>query len=313
MACQQPLSRTSFSLLSFTWRPKAISDDQAFAAMKAAIDNGATVWSSSSIYGLPPEPHTTGLLPLRRYFQKYPEDAPKVTLFIWGCFDAAGWAPTCTRKGVRASWEECNQILGGVKYIDVFGPAQMNRKIPVEETIGALKELQDEGKIGAVGLSEVRAETIRRASAVCPIRFAEIEFSLWSTEVLDNCVALAAKECNVSLMCYAPLGYGFLTGAIKKIGDIPEGDSRHKTGRFQPENFAKNLALVDKIECIAKKKGVTSSQLALAWIRAQSNVGNCGTLIPIPGITSAERVRENCRILEMSTQDKIEVDRILQS
>ncbi|KAI1486031.1 NADP-dependent oxidoreductase domain-containing protein [Biscogniauxia mediterranea] len=288
MACQQPLPRTGFGLLSFTWRPQAISDDQAFAAMKAAIDNGATVWSSSSIYGIPPEPPTADLLLLRRYFQKYPEDARKVTLFI--------------REEMRAIWEECNQMIGGVKYIDIFGPARMNRKIPAEETIGALKKLQDEGKVGAVSLSELRVETIRRASAVCPIRFAVIEFSLWSTEMLDNGVAFAVKECNVSLMCYAPLGYGFLTGAIKKIGDIPEGDSRHKIGRFQPENFAKNLASVDKIKCIEKKKGVTPSQLALEWIRAQSNVGNC-----------VERVRENCKIIEMSTRDKIEVDRILQS
>ncbi|KAI0594891.1 Aldo/keto reductase [Biscogniauxia sp. FL1348] len=294
MASQRSLPRTGFGLLSFTWRPKAVSDDQAFATMKAAIDNGATVWSSSSAYGLPPEPPTAGLLLLRRYFQKYPEDTSKVTLFIRGCFDAVGWSPNCTREGVHASWEECNQILGGVKYIDVFGPARMDQNIPVEETIGALKELQDEGKIGAVGLSEVRAETIRRASAVCPIRFAEVEFSLWSTEMLDNGVALAAKECN-------------------NIGDIPEGDSRRNIGRFQPENFAKNLALVDKIECIAEKKGVTPAQLALAWIRAQSNVGNCGTLIPIPGTTSAERVRENCKVVELSLQEKMEVDRILQS
>lgn len=91
------------------------------------------------------------------------------------------------------------------------------------------------GKIGAVGLSEVRAETIKRASAVTQIKYAEIEFSLWSTEMLGNGVAVAAKECNVSLLTYAPLGYGFLSGAIKKLEDIPQGDIRHSFGRFQPE------------------------------------------------------------------------------
>lgn len=91
------------------------------------------------------------------------------------------------------------------------------------------------GKIGAVGLSEVRAETIRRAAAVTQIKYAEIEFSLWSTEMLSNGVAAAAKECNVSLLTYAPLGYGFLSGAIKKLEDIPQGDIRHSFGRFQPE------------------------------------------------------------------------------
>lgn len=138
---------------------------------------------------------------------------------------------------MRSSWEECNRFLGGVKKIDVFGPARMDQKVPVEETISALKELQDEGKTGAVGLSEVRAETIRRASAVCPIKFAEVEFSLWSTEILDNGIAAIAKECNVPLLSYAPLGYGFLTGAVKKLEDIPQGDGRHRLGRFQPEVF----------------------------------------------------------------------------
>lgn len=226
---------TGFGLLGLTWRPTKTPDERAFSTMKAAVENVATIWSSSSVYGMPPEPPTAGLSLLRRYFEKYPEDAPKVTLFIRACFDPVNFVPTCTRDGVRASWNECDQILGGVKKIDVFGPARIDQNVPVEETIGALKELQDEGKIGAVGLSEVRAETIRRASAVTPIKYAEVEFSLWSTEMLSNGVAAAAKECNVSLLTYAPLGYGFLTGAVKKLEDIPKGDIRRMFGRFQPE------------------------------------------------------------------------------
>lgn len=202
--------------------------------MKTAVDAGATIWSTSSVYGRDPDPPTAGLKLLRRYFEKYPEDVDKVTLFIRACFDAATFKPTCNRAGVRASWEESNQILGGVKTIDVFGPARMDQNVPVEETIGALKELQDEGKIGSVGLSEVRAETIRRSAAVCHIKYAEIEFSLWSTEMLNNGVAEAAKENNVTILTYAPLGYGFLTGAIQKLEDIPEGDGRLRMGRFQP-------------------------------------------------------------------------------
>ncbi|KAL2273991.1 hypothetical protein FJTKL_03708 [Diaporthe vaccinii] len=114
--------------------------------MKAAVDNGATIWSSSSIYGMHPEPPTAGLSLLRRYFEKYPEDAAEVTLFIRVCFDPVNFVSRCTRDGVRASWNECNQILGDVKKIDVFGPARIDHNVPVEETIGALKELQDEGK-----------------------------------------------------------------------------------------------------------------------------------------------------------------------
>ncbi|KAF3768730.1 Aldo/keto reductase [Cryphonectria parasitica EP155] len=302
-----------FGLLGFTWRAKQVPDEQAFSAMKAAINNGATMWSSSTVYGLPPEPPTAGLWLLRRYFEKYPEDASKVTLFIRGCIDFENSVMKCTREGVRASWEEADRILGGVKTIDCFGPARMDQNVPVEETIGALKELMDEGKIGSVGLSEVRAETIRRASAVCPIRFAEIEFSLWSTDMLHNGVAQAAKECNVILWCYAPLGYGFLTGAIKKFEDIPEGDGRRAVGRFQPENFSKNVELVDKLTEFARQKGVTPAQLALAWIRANSNTGVCGPLVPIPGPTTVVHVNENCKVVEISAQEKQELDEILES
>ncbi|KAG6365593.1 hypothetical protein INS49_007204 [Diaporthe citri] len=269
----------------------------------------------------PYKPPTAGLSLLRRYFEKYPEDAPKVTLFIRACFDPVNLVPTCTRDGVRASWDECNQILGGVKKIDVFDPAHIDQNVPVEETIGALEELQDEGKqswsswhpckISAVGVSEVRAETIRRASAVTPIKYAEIEFSLWSTEMLSNGVAAAAKERNVSLLTYAPLGYGFLSGAIKKLEDIPIGDIRHMFGRFQPEHFEKNLKLVDEIQAFAKAKGATAAQVALAWIRKHSNAGDCGVIVPIPGATGPDRVLENSKLVELSTREKEEVDGIL--
>lgn len=226
---------TGFGLLGMTWRPQVIPDEQAFPAMKAAIANGATIWSTSSAYGVLPNPPTTGLQLLRRYFQKYPEDASKVTLFIRGCFDPNTFSNLCSHDEVIASWKECDDILGGVKSIDVFGPARIEASIPVEETIGACKQLMDEGKIGGVGLSEVRAETIRRASAVCPILYTEAEFSLWSTDILENGVAAAAKECNVTILAYSPLGRGFLTGQIKSLDDIPQGDNRRRMARFQPK------------------------------------------------------------------------------
>ncbi|KXX75852.1 Pyridoxal reductase [Madurella mycetomatis] len=313
MATAIPLPHTAFGLLGFTWRSKRVPDGEAFPAMKAAIEHGATIWSSSSIYGNPPDPPTAGLELLRRYFTRYPEDASKVELFIRACFDAPTFTAKCTRADVRASWEECNRILGGVKSIDVFGPARIDPNVPVEETVCALKELVDEGKISAVGLSEVSASTIRRAAAICPIKYAEIEFSLWSAEMLDNGVALAAKETNLTILSYAPLGYGFLSGAIKTVEDIPPGDNRHMFGRFQPENFSKNLDLVNKIVAFAEKKGVTPAQLALAWIRSYSNTGNCGTIIPIPGATKAYRVKENCTPVELSAQEREELGQIVKS
>ncbi|KAK3356651.1 hypothetical protein B0T25DRAFT_451503, partial [Lasiosphaeria hispida] len=153
---------------------------------------------------------------------------------------------TCTPRGVRASWEECNDILGRVKKIDVFGPACIDSNVPVEVTIGALKQLQDEGKIGAAGLSEVRAETVKRASAVCPIAYAEVEFSLWSTEILDNGVALAATElCSACLPC---VDNSFV------------------------KNFTINLDILDKVQAFAKKKGYNAAH-TVARVKSYSNFG----------------------------------------
>ncbi|KAK2834888.1 hypothetical protein FQN49_006814 [Arthroderma sp. PD_2] len=313
MAPGTPLPATGFGLLGMTWRPKVTPDEQAFAAMKTAIAKGATIWSSSSIYGMEPEQPTAGLSLLYRYFKKYPEDAPKVTLFIRACMDGKTLAQACTRDGVLASAKECNDILAGTKKIDVFGPARMDRNVPVEETIGALKELVDEGQIGAIGLSEVGAETIRRAHAVHPLKLVEEEFSLWSTDILTNGVAASCKELGVPILTYAPLGYGFLTGQVTKLEDIPKGDIRHMFGRFQPEHFPKNLALVDKINAFAQDRGVTPAQLALAWIRAHSNIGDCGMIIPIPGATAAKRVEENCTVVKLSEGEKEQLDNILKS
>ncbi|KAL8784362.1 MAG: hypothetical protein Q9213_004014 [Squamulea squamosa] len=313
MAIFKPRNDTGFGLLGMTWRPEVIPDEDAFPAMKAAIANGATVWSSSSIYGMPPEPPTAGLSLLRRYFEKYPEDAHKVTLFIRACFDSGTFSPTCTRAGVRASADECNRVLSGVKKIDIFGPARVDRNVPLEETLGALKELVDEGQVGAVGLSEVGAATIKKAHAICPLSVVEVEFSLWSPDILTNGVAATCKELDIPMLTYAPLGYGFLTGRVTKLEDIPKGDIRHMFGRFQPENFPKNLELVDKINDFAKRSGVTPAQLALAWIRAHSNTEQCGTIIPIPGATAANRVEENCKIISLSAEQKKQLDAVLDS
>ncbi|PLB55647.1 Aldo/keto reductase [Aspergillus steynii IBT 23096] len=243
MAVSQTLPPTGFGLLGMTWRPKVTPDEQAFAAMKAAIAGGATIWSSSSMYGMDPEPPTAGLWLLRRYFEKYPEDAPKIQLFIRACFDPVSFKPQTTRAGVRASYEECQTILGEFKKINVFGPARIDKEVPVEETVGALKELVEEDKIDAVGLSEVGAKSLHRAAAVCQISFVEVEFSLWSTEMLTNGVAEACKQHGMTILTYAPLGYGFLTGQVTKLEDIPKGDVRHMFGRFQPEVCRSSIAL----------------------------------------------------------------------
>ncbi|TPX16784.1 uncharacterized protein E0L32_012388 [Thyridium curvatum] len=301
--------------LNFTWRPEITPDEQAFACMKAAIAGGATRWSTAYAYG-PPDNPGAGLQLLGRYFAQHPEDAAKVTLFVRGCIAGAPplLRPATSRAEVLASAAECAALLGPNKRMDIFGPARMDDgNVPVEETAAALRELVGRGEVGAAGLSEVSAETIRRACAVVPIAAVEEELSLWSTEILTNGVAEVCRENGVEIWAYAPLGYGFLTGQIRRFEDIPEGDLRRMLGRFRGENFNKNLDLVDKVEEFAARKGVKPAQLALAWVRAHSEVGNCGTIIPIPGTTSPAKVEENCRPVPLSAEEKAELDKILAS
>ncbi|ROW00023.1 hypothetical protein VPNG_08311 [Cytospora leucostoma] len=168
-------------------------------------------------------------------------------------------------------------------------------------------------KKSGVGLSEVRAKSIRSANALCPISVVEVEFSLWSTEILTNGVAETCKDLNIPILSYSPLGYGFPTGQVRKLEVIPKGDIRHMFGRFQPEYFHKNLDLVDQVTAIAKEKGVTPAQLALAWIRAHSDQGVCSTIIPIPGATAAVRVKENSEVVHLSAQEKARLDEMIKT
>jgi pyridoxine 4-dehydrogenase len=230
-------------LMGMTWRPQQTSDEQAFATMKAAIAKGATFWSSGEFYGYP-EP-TMNLQLLHRYFTKYPQDADKVTLFVKGGSDLQTLYPKCSAADIKASVANCTRILAGTKKIDVFGPARIDHSVPIEETIGALAELVKDGTIGGIGLSEASATTIEKAYRVYPLALIEVEFSLWSTDVLTNGVVETAKKLNIPLVAYSPLGRGFLTGQIKSPADIPQGDMRLYFDRFQPEvsQAPKNISL----------------------------------------------------------------------
>jgi pyridoxine 4-dehydrogenase len=304
-------SPIGLGLMGMTWRANQTPDEQAFAAMKTAVKNGATYWATSDFYGT--SDPTAGIALVRRYFEKYPEDASKVTLSVKGCTDPKTLYPTNSREGTRASVENVVRVLNGVKEIDIFSPSRSDPTTSTEETFTELKALVSEGKIKGVGLSEVGPETIKKAHAIIPLSAVEVEFSLWSTEILTNGVAATCKSLNIPIVAYSPLGRGFLTGQLKSVSDIPAGDIRLYFDRFQPENFGKNLDLVEKLKAFANKKGVTPPQLALAWILANSNSGECGTIVPIPGATTAERVEENTKQVQLSANEKAELDAILKS
>jgi pyridoxine 4-dehydrogenase len=300
-----------YGLMGLTWRATPPPQEQAFSAMREALAQGANFWNGGEIYG---SAARNSLHLLMEYFEKYPEDKDKVVVSIKGGCLPDQLMPDGGAENTRRSIQECVDVLGKAgKKLDVWEPARVSPWTPIEITMRAAKEFVDAGKLGGVSLSECSAESIRRASKVVKIVAVEVEFSLWATEILDNGVAQTCAELDIPIVAYSPLGRGFLTGEIKKPEDIPEGDFRRTIPRFRPENFDKNLQLVHQIERIAKEKKVKPGQIAMSWILAKSGKNGLPTIIPIPGATTPERVKENTQTIELSDNDVKEIDSLLES
>lgn len=234
-------------------------------------------------------------------------------LAVKGGANLVTWHPDGSRDGIRKSIENILAHFDGKKNIDIFLPARVDPNVPIEETVAAVAEFIKAGIIGGIGLSEVSGATIRRAHAVHPIACVEVEFSLWSTDILTNGVAATCGELGIPILAYSPLGRGFLTGQIRSFDDIPDGEFRKTLDRFQPGNFEKNLELVDELHKVAAKKGVTASQLALAWVRHQSGKNGNPIIIPIPGATKDTRIAENMVHVKVTDEEIAEISSILGS
>lgn len=202
----------------------------------------------------------------------------------------------------------CDASLKRLKVdtIDLYYQHRVDPATPIEETVGAMSELVTAGKVKYLGLCEVRSATLKRAHAVYPITAVQTEYSLWSRDpeggILETC-----RELGVGFVPYSPLGRGFLTGQIKSPADFPPGDYRAHSPRFQGENFRKNLELVAKIEEIARGKGCTPAQLALAWVLAQGE-----HLVPIPGTKRRTYLDENIEAaeLKLTAADLAQIDAV---
>jgi pyridoxine 4-dehydrogenase len=182
--------------------------------MRSSLDAGANAWNGGEFYG---SPQRNSLHLLNEYFTKYPEDAEKVVLNIKGGYTAGGMADPNGRidgspENIRRSIDECLRLLDGKKSLDLFECARVDRSVPIETSIGAINEYVKAGKIGGISLSEVGAETIRRAAKVAKISAVEVELSLWSTDILENGVAAACAELGIPIFAYSPIGRGFLVG-----------------------------------------------------------------------------------------------------
>jgi aryl-alcohol dehydrogenase-like predicted oxidoreductase len=194
---------------------------------------------------------------------------------------------------VRACCEASLRRLG-VDHIDLYYQHRVDRTVPIEETVGAMADLVKAGKVRYLGLSEASPATLRRAAAVHPIAALQTEYSLWSRDPEDE-VLPTARSLGIGFVPYSPLGRGFLTGRFRRFEDIPEGDYRRDSPRFQGDNFRKNLELLEQVRIIATEKGVTPGQLALAWVLAQGD-----DIVPIPGTTSRSHLEENLLALSVT-------------
>lgn len=194
----------------------------------------------------------------------------------------------------------------GVDAIDLYYQHRVDPHTPIEDTVGAMKRLVEQGKVRYIGLSEAGSETIRRAHKVHPITALETEYSLWSRDPEEDILAVC-RELGIGFVPYSPLGRGFLTGRFKGIDDLAPGDWRRTNPRFQGQNFKKNLALVKRIEEIAAEKGCTPAQLALAWVLAQGE-----DIVPIPGTKRRKYLEENVAALDvdLTSQDLARIDAI---
>ncbi len=264
-------------------------DAESLRVIQRAIDLGVTFLDTADMYG----PHTNERLVGRALAGR------RNRVFLATKFGIVRDPHNVVARGVNGRPEyvktACDGSLQrlGVDHIDLYYQHRVDRQVPIEDTVGAMAELVAAGKVRYLGLSEPSPETLRRAHRVHPIAALQNEYSLWTRD--PEATALpTCRELGIALVAYSPLGRGFLSGRLQRFEDLAEDDWRRTVPRFQGANFAKNLALVARIEQLARQKGCTTSQLALAWVLAQGP-----EIIPIPGTKRLQYLEENVGALEV--------------
>jgi aryl-alcohol dehydrogenase-like predicted oxidoreductase len=265
------------------------NDAESEQVIQRAYERGITFFDTADVYG----PHTNEEL-VGRAIKPFRQHVVLATKFgiLRDPANPAKRGVNGRPEYVRSSLEASLKRLG-VEVIDLY---YLHRKDPdtaIEDTVGEMARLKDEGKIRAIGLSEVNADTLRRAHAVHPITALQSEYSLWTRDPEDGPLE-ACRELGISLVAYSPLGRGFLTGQFKSFEDFAPDDYRRHSPRFQGENFNRNLELVRKIEGLALEKGCTAAQLALAWVLAQGD-----DIFPIPGTKHLQYLEENVGAMDV--------------
>jgi aryl-alcohol dehydrogenase-like predicted oxidoreductase len=282
-----------------------VDDDESTAVIHRALDLGATLIDTADVYG----PFTNEEL-VGRALARRRADAVLATKVGFVAKDATGgdgWGYVLERDGrpehIRAASEGSLSRLG-VEAIDLYYLHRVDPDVPVEESVGAMAELVEAGKVRALGLSEVDVETLERASAVHPIAAVQSELSLWTRDPLDEVVPWCAEH-GVAFVAYAPLGRGFLTGRYRSRDAFDANDFRRTNPRFQQDALAANLELADRVRAVGDRIGATAAEVAIAWVLAQGE-----HLIPIPGTKRLAYLEENLGAanLHLEPEDLAELD-----
>ncbi|CAM5642844.1 MULTISPECIES: aldo/keto reductase [Streptomyces] len=257
-------------------------DQESVRTIHQALDLGVTLLDTADVYG----PHTNEEL-VGRAIAGRRDDVVLATKFGLASYRADSTRQLdSTPANIRLAVEGSLRRLATDR-IDLYYQHRVDPDVPIEETVGTLKELVEEGKIRHIGLSEASAQTIRRAHAVHPITALQTEYSLWTRDVEAEILPVL-RELGIGLVPYSPLGRGFLTGAVRSADQLDGDDFRRTIPRFADANLAANLRLVDEVGAVAEELGATPAQVALAWLLAQGD-----DVVPIPGTKRVERLEEN--------------------
>ncbi|KAH8829021.1 aldo/keto reductase [Flagelloscypha sp. PMI_526] len=300
----------SHGLMGMTWTPRSLSDTQCFESIKAGIDQlppgVKMILNAGEFYATDLGPRNLELL--ARFFDANPSYADKVFLSVKGGTAPGTLTADSSPENLTRSIDAINGALRGTKTLDLFEPARLDGKNPVEDIAATLKTFVEQGKCSYVGLSECSAESLRRACKVVPIASAEIEVSLWSYEEETRKVIATAKELGVAIHAYSPIGRGLLTGTIQSLTDLPDGDMRSHFTRFADGNLEHNLKSVAQFKEIATKKGITPAQLAIAWVRSLGD-----HVIPLAGSSHKDRTLENLQAgeVELTAQELEDIQKVM--